>query len=96
MPSAKYFFSLIKNDSQNILRNMFVSEVFNKNAIFIVLLIILVQLTFLLSISSVLQRQNPLPPPQECAGDGEITGSFHPLAAALVMDMKQRGLGLKG
>jgi hypothetical protein len=50
---------------------MFVSEVFNKNAIFIVLLIILVQLTFLLSISSVLQRQNPLPPPPGmCRGWG--------------------------
>jgi hypothetical protein len=39
MPKAKYFLK-IKNASQNILTNFFVSEVLNKNVIFNVLLMI--------------------------------------------------------
>jgi hypothetical protein len=66
-------FFKIKNTSQNFLRNLFVSEVFNKNVIFSVLLIIEVELTNLLSKSSGLQRKHPLPPPpQGCAVGGVV------------------------
>jgi hypothetical protein len=62
---------------QNILRNFFVAEVFNKNSHFNVLLMIIeVNLTFLLRKSSGLKRKQPLPrppPTQGCArGGGEV------------------------
>jgi hypothetical protein len=52
----------IKNGSQNILTNLFVSGVFNKNVIFSVLLMIMyVQFTLLMNKSSGLQRKHPPP-----------------------------------
>jgi hypothetical protein len=56
-------------------------------------MIIEVQLTFLLSKSSGLQSPHKAVHCTVCRGWGRC-GSFHPLAAALVMAIKQRGLGL--
>jgi hypothetical protein len=88
MAYANYFLR-IKNDSQNILTK-FVLEVFNKKCYFQYAFDDNLSVTnvFIKQIFRAVELATPPPNKAVCRGWGR-SGSFHPLAAALVMALKQ-------